>query len=64
MIICKKKEYEMKLETILKSAVEKGHISQTAWNDMLRIKFWSGVRDSKLKNASMYKYETKKTLIL
>ena len=50
----------MKLETILQSAVEKGHISQTARNDMLRTKFWSGPRDSEPKNASRYKYETTK----
>lgn len=57
-------EYGMKLKTILQAAVEKGDISQTAIKDMLRTKFWSDLRDSKLKNASRCKYETKKTLIL
>lgn len=55
-----KQSYGMKLETILQSAVEKGHISQTTRNDLLRTKFWSGLRDSELKNASRYKYETTK----
>lgn len=55
-----KQSYGMKLETILQSAVERGHVSQTARNDMLRTKFWSGLRDSELKNASRYKYETTK----
>ena len=51
-------EYGIKLETILQSAVEKGHISPDARNDMLRTKFWSGLRDTELKNASRYKYDT------
>ena len=34
-----------KLETILQSAVEKGHISPDARKEMLRTNFWSGFRE-------------------
>lgn len=51
-------EYGMKLESIIQSAVEKGQINVQAKNEMLRSKFWSGLRDPLLKNASRYKYDT------
>lgn len=51
-------EYGMRLENLIQSAVEKGHISVHAKNEMLRSKFWSGLRDPLLKNASRYKYDT------
>ena len=38
-------EYGMKLESIIQSAVEKGDISIFAKNQMLKSKFWSGIRD-------------------
>lgn len=51
-------EYGMKLESIIQLAVEKGQINAQAKNEMLRSKFWSGLRDPLLKNASRYKYDT------
>lgn len=51
-------EYGMKLESLVQQAVDKGQINAPAKNDMLRSKFWSGLRDPMLKNASRYKYDT------
>lgn len=51
-------EYGMKLESLIQLAVEKGQINPQAKNEMLRSKFWSGLRDPLLKNASRYKYDT------
>ena len=38
-------DYGLKLETILQSAVEKGHISPDARNETFRTTFWSGFRE-------------------
>lgn len=51
-------EYGMQLESLIQLAVEKGQINPAAKNEMLRSKFWSGLRDPSLKNASRYKYDT------
>ena len=51
-------EYGMKIEGILQLAIDKGQINPQAKNEMLRSKFWSGLRDPLLKNASRYKYDT------
>lgn len=51
-------EYGMKLENILQKAFEKGKLSQEVRSDMLRTRFWSGLRDPALKNATRYKYDT------
>ena len=48
----------MKLESIIQSAVEKGDISIATKNQMLKSKFWSGLRDPLLKNSSRYKFHT------
>ena len=53
-------EYGMKLESIIQSAVEKGDISIVAKNQMLKSKFWSGLRDPLLKKSSWYKFDTTK----
>jgi hypothetical protein len=53
----------MKLESIIQSAVEKGDISIVAKNQMLKSKFWSGLRDPLLKNSSRYKFPFKDPLI-
>ena len=53
-------EYGMKLESIIQSAVEKGDIIIVAKNQMLKSKFWSGLRDPLLKNSSRYKFDTTK----
>ena len=44
-------EYGMKLESIIQSAAK---------NQMLKSKFWSGLRDPLLKNSSGYKFDTTK----
>ncbi len=38
-------EFGIKLEAVLQGAIDKGHISQEARNEMLRSKLWSGLRD-------------------
>ena len=53
-------EYGMVLESIIQPAVEKGDIGKEAKNEMLRSKFWSGLRDPLLKNSSRFKFETVK----
>ena len=49
-------DYGMKLESILQSAIEKGHISPDSKDEMLRSKFWSGLSDPLLRNACRHKY--------
>lgn len=51
-------DYGMKLESILQSAFEKGHISPSFRDVMLRSKFWSGLKDPLLRNACRHKYDT------
>ena len=53
-------EYGMKLESIIQSAVEKGDVSIVAKNQMVKSKFWSGLRDPLLKKSSRYKFDTTK----
>jgi len=47
-----------RLEDLLQNAVDKGHVSETSKNDMLRNKFWTGLTNTALKNASRHKYDT------
>ena len=49
-----------RIEDLLQRAVEKGHVEVKAKNDMLRNKFWTGLVDDRLKNASRHKYDTVK----
>ncbi|CAC5372605.1 unnamed protein product [Mytilus coruscus] len=51
-------DYGMKLEGILQKAYDKGELTSEVRGDMLRTKFWSGIMDSALKNATRYKYDT------
>ena len=51
-------DYGMKLECIIQYAYEKGKLSSEVRNDMLRTKLWSVLRNSALKNATRYKYDT------
>ncbi|CAG2203492.1 unnamed protein product [Mytilus edulis] len=53
-------DFGMTLESIIQPAVEKGDISFDTKNEMLRSKFWSGIRDPLLKNSSRYKFDTVK----
>ncbi|VDI57524.1 Hypothetical predicted protein [Mytilus galloprovincialis] len=53
-------DFGMTLESIIQPAVEKGDITFETKNEMLRSKFWSGIRDPLLKNSSRYKFDTVK----
>ena len=46
-----------RIEALLQRAVEKGHVRVKAKNDILRNKFWTGLIDDRLKNASRHKYD-------
>lgn len=50
-------DYGMKLESLLQSAIERGHVNPESKDDMLRSKFWSGLRDPLLRNATRHKYD-------
>ncbi|XP_045208838.2 uncharacterized protein LOC123560741 [Mercenaria mercenaria] len=50
--------YGCRLEALIQVAVESGHVSSVARNDMLRSKFWTGLRDEKLKILTRNKYDT------
>lgn len=50
--------YGCRLETLLQVAVESGHVSKAARNDMLRSKFWTGLRNDKLKLMTRHKYDS------
>ena len=52
-------DYGMKLESILQKVYDTGILNPKVKNDMLRAKFWSGLRDPALKNATRYKYDIK-----
>ncbi|KAH3814679.1 hypothetical protein DPMN_143185 [Dreissena polymorpha] len=45
-----------RLEALLQVAVESGHVSSVARNDMSRSKFWTGLRHEKLKILTRNKY--------
>ena len=42
----------MRLEEIIKNAVDKGHVKQEATYNMLKNRFWKGLRTEKLKNRT------------
>lgn len=50
--------YGCRLETLLQVAVESGHVSREGRNDMLRSKFWTGLRDEKLRLLTRHKYDS------
>lgn len=47
-----------RLEDLMQQLKEKKQVNQTDTEKMLCTKFWSGLRSSKLKDATRYKYET------
>ncbi len=49
-----------RLESLLQVAIDKGHVSLHAKNDMLRSKFWTSLRNERLKNQTRHKYDTVK----
>ncbi|KAK3108318.1 hypothetical protein FSP39_005531 [Pinctada imbricata] len=51
-------DYGMRLESLLQTCIDRGSISFSDRNEMLRNKLWSGLRDDSLRNASRYKYDT------
>ena len=50
-----------KLEHILTQLQEKGSFSPAAVQDMLRSKFWMGLQDERIKNATRHKFESGST---
>ena len=46
-----------RLESMLQVAIQNGHISISARDDMLRSKFWTGLRSEKLKSQTRHKYD-------
>lgn len=50
--------YGLRLEQTVSKAVRLGHIDVVAKDSMLKSKFWSGLRNQQLRNASRQKYET------
>ncbi|KAH3726820.1 hypothetical protein DPMN_052690 [Dreissena polymorpha] len=51
-------EYGCRLEALLQVAVESGHVSFVARNNMLCSKCWTGLRDEKLKILTRNKYHS------
>ena len=47
-----------RLESLVANAIEKGKISPSAKNDMLKSKFWVDLYDDRLKNATRHKYDS------
>ncbi|XP_061170721.1 uncharacterized protein LOC133180168 [Saccostrea echinata] len=52
--------YGSRLEQTVSKAVRLGHVDVVAKDSMLRSKFWSGLRNPQLRNATRNKYETVK----
>ena len=50
-------DWACRLETLLQTAVEAGHIGSHAVNDMLRHKFFASLRSSDLKSQCRHKYD-------
>jgi hypothetical protein len=47
-----------RLETLLQSAIDKGHLTSSARNDLLRHKFWTSLSSEKLKAQTRHKYDS------
>ncbi|KAK6183272.1 hypothetical protein SNE40_010783 [Patella caerulea] len=47
-----------RLESLLQIAVANGHVGIAAKDDMLRSKFWTGLRNEALKSQTRHKYDT------
>lgn len=50
-----------RLESILQLAIDNGHMSLHAKNDMLRSKFWTSLKNERLKNQTRHKYDSLKS---
>lgn len=49
--------WSCRLENLISTAVEKGKVSATAKNDMLRYQFWANLYDERIKNASRHLFD-------
>ena len=47
-----------RLESVLQTAIENGHLCREAKNDLLRHKFWSSLSCDRLKSQTRHKYDT------
>ena len=56
-LIINKKVSWSRLKQCISKAVRLGHIDANAKDDILRCKFYSGLKSSQLKNATRHKYE-------
>ena len=50
--------YGCRLETLLQTAIQAGHVAKSSGNDMLRSRFWTGLRDDKLKSQTRHKFDS------
>ena len=48
----------LRLEEVLKKAIDKGHVKDEEKDDRLRQKFWRGLRIEKLRNATRLQFES------
>lgn len=53
--------YGCRLEALLQLAINSGHVNSAARDDMLRSKFWTGLRCDKLKGQTRHKYDSIKS---
>lgn len=49
--------YGCRLEEIVNRAINRDAIAPSQANEMLKSKFWTGLKDERVKNAARYKYE-------
>ena len=56
-LIINKKVSWSRLKQCISKAVRLGHIDANAKDDILRCKFYSGLKSSQLRNATRHKYE-------
>ncbi|XP_069134230.1 uncharacterized protein [Argopecten irradians] len=50
--------FACRLESLLQSAIESGHIEDSAKDGMLRSKFWTSLGSERLKNQTRHRYDT------
>ncbi|XP_033731005.1 paraneoplastic antigen Ma2 homolog, partial [Pecten maximus] len=50
-----------RLEALLQLAINSGHVSPSARDDMIRSKFWTGLRCDRLKGQTRHKYDSIKS---
>ena len=50
--------YGCRLESLLQMAIQSGHVKSASRNDMLRSRFWTGLRDEKLKSQTRHMFDS------